>query len=71
MNDAYREWLLGLLIQYGVGNYMPISLWKGPIHMAYQYSHVTRLEDDDFRLIGYSLNPSAKRYLEKHENIGE
>jgi hypothetical protein len=71
MNDGYREWLLGLLIKYGINTYMPNSVGQGPIHMAYQYSHVTRLEDDDFRLIGYTLNPSAKRYLENHETSGE
>ena len=63
MNDSYREWLLGLLIKYGINKYMPPSIWGGPIHLAYQYNHVTRIEDDDFKLIGYTLNPSAQRYL--------
>ena len=71
MNDNYREWLMGLLIEYGVNKYMPVKIWNGPIHLAYQYDHVSRIQDDDFRLIGFTLNPSAKRYLEKHETSGK
>lgn len=78
MTVAYREWLLSLAIEYGVGNLMPFDvrsdLTKGfymtrvEFEKALEMKHIISMDDDNFQLIGFVLTPSAVKYLERYSD---
>jgi hypothetical protein len=71
--DKYREWLMGMMIEFGVGNEIPMNRLHTSgsyLHRASYYNHVGRWEImiESIKLYHYInvITPSAKAYLEKH-----
>lgn len=73
--DKYREWLMGLMIEYGVGNEIPrnrIHTNGTYLHRASYYCHIGRweIEAESSGVYHYInvITPSAKAYLERHHD---
>jgi hypothetical protein len=76
MTTEYREWLLSLVIEYGVGNLMPFDVrsdltkgfyWvRNEFEKAIEMNHIISVDNDEFQLIGFILTPNATKYLERY-----
>ena len=72
--DKYREWLLGVVIEYGVGNKLPAGVnsieYDNYFQRAYSYCHIDGVtitnKEGLYQMGWYVITPSAVKYLERH-----
>ena len=68
MKLDYREWLLGLVIEFGTSNAIKNKMldWNF-LRKAADMEHMVAMDDDDFNHIAYVITPTAAKYLKENE----
>jgi hypothetical protein len=64
MKQLYKEWLLELVIKYGITT-VHESLDFKFLQKAFELNHMVFMDDDEFHHTGYCLTPNAAKFIKE------